>query len=127
MKTNNINSLNQQLEELNDRFKNNLEIIIMLKNLSKDDYSGDSPLFGILTKDECRLERMNIINENFKINQKRIELYKTLKENQSYLYNILLHNEENNNSDYPFIDEWILHYSLNGDRKLVRILQKLKK
>lgn len=126
MNTNSINNLSQKLEELNERFKNNLESLMIIKNVKDEDTMSETSLNGVFNPKKSSLERLKLINENFNINKERLKLYEIIKENQSLIFNKYFSEENQDLTDRTYMEEWILHYSLLNDSQMVQILQNLR-
>ena len=125
MRPTRLNELQKELNSLNQKFDMNMKTIEMLFKYSKGEYEFNEDNQPNISVKEAQTSRLKLINENFKINIRRIEIYKVIKNKHFEKINSSLERARKV-EQYNHIDSWREQYQSEGDSLMIEILDKLK-
>jgi hypothetical protein len=126
MKRYKISDLQTELMELSEKFEQNMQVIEILFRYCNDELDFNEKFPPIMTCREAHQERLRLINENFEINNRRIEIYKSMQDSQIE-FECHVSDERKKEPKFEFLKRWVQQYAKEGDVLMVEILDILNK
>lgn len=124
MKPYKISDLQTELMELSRKFEQNMQVIGVLYKYCNKETDFDEKFPSLMTCKEAHEERLRLINENFEINTRRIEIYKSMQHSKiEFESNVAV--KRKNEPKFEFLKRWIQQYAKEGDVLMVEILDIL--